>query len=529
MKKKFIIIFFIIFWNFSYTIASNNEVWPYNTLKECTDIRNENDSKQWNYQDYDRSECYKNNTWYVYQICKKWEWCLNYENWIISDKSNLNDSLKNPFWDKMIKFKWKKIKLNSLYWKVQKIISNLELNKNKKEILVSLKEFSSKLSSIANKTKYKENNLVQNIVWYIAFEVNKEISIIKKEIQEETEDNWLDDFFHELEGEYKQCPKWFSRNTNNTNNEASKMCFKVWKIRNERCILPKWVKSPTITQWRLGNWKCFYFTPDFKKPISKIVSLDCGGWKLGNDKYCYKQYFWTSTNWKSDTLNDLNKSKVDLETKNNNKSNRDWWWWKTICRKSTTSYPIYYNPFTWKRYSKMNENMPTSIIKWDKCYIKYLPRAKIKLECPSWQIVPKINNPTCSKTFNVTISYTDKTIYSNYFSEKKNQIVQWIYQATTNEYQWNFKSTYWDVCEVEFWDKWMISEKNTNAHLMLLNNTKELTLWNPFKKGVNCSNFTNTSYYGNYWMIYKNDFKKSYRSYCSKLAKVACVLKDQNK
>jgi len=85
MKKIFyLLIAFILFFNINFVNASTSIVGPYNSFSECNKILEENSSKTyWNYQQYERSKCYKNNNWsYQYNICKKWEGCINNNNYI---------------------------------------------------------------------------------------------------------------------------------------------------------------------------------------------------------------------------------------------------------------------------------------------------------------------------------------------------------------------------------------------------------------------------------------------------------------
>jgi len=213
--------------------TSSNVVWPYNSASECTKVRNENENNSSSdYQKYERSKCYLNNWKYQYNICKKWEGCINTSSVTNNvDKINSTSPIlqqRNPYANKKITIKGKNWTIESFFWKkIDILIKRITSKGTKANSLKKLIYFKDRLTKIWNLSKFKNNKLVQNLVWYIKFEVLEEVAILKREIAIEEENNWLDNFICELEWncdkpiictrEYRPvcaqpkmptCPKW---------------------------------------------------------------------------------------------------------------------------------------------------------------------------------------------------------------------------------------------------------------------------------------------------------------------------------
>lgn len=255
--KKYIYISIVIailsIFNFTITNALSNNtvntVWTYDNLGECKEKReaNENNTNP-DYRKYERSKCYSNNGKYQYNICEKGKGCKDITS-ISNSNENINTTYNenidttynknsiNPYNDKIIILKSKSIKLSMLKEKIDKLIIKVKWQKDLKTKISNLNNFLNKLNILKNKDKYKGNNIVQNLVWYIQFEIKREISILEEELKKQNEEKGINDFLCELSWysdcnkRIGYCPDWYEKDPTN-----KKRCRKGTKIYFGVCL-----------------------------------------------------------------------------------------------------------------------------------------------------------------------------------------------------------------------------------------------------------------------------------------------------
>ena len=397
MNKKnylYIVIFIFSILNFTIINATSNIVWPYSSSSECSKIR---DTSQNNtgteYKKYERSKCYKNNNWtYQYNICKKWEGCINDTSSTINKENpeyeNIIDS-KNPYSNKIIEINWKTKTIETIFWKKIKIlIQKVKWERNSKESIKRLINLKDKLTKIWNKDRYKKNKMVQNLIWYINFETLEEVARLKDIIAKEEEKNWINDFLSELWANWEPekptictreyspvcatknyCPKW--------NYCISKQVNKTY---SNSCVAKSaWAKI-------LYQWKC-------KEETKKKFKF---GWSSNEYKYFSAKYTYGN---KNDII-----FRYGYDTKHNyafrtNKGYIELW--------DEFKYKI----IPWKKYfySFYNPNNRrqvlykwTFIAKWDNLWVScnnyYNWKVVYRKEFTIWDInkLKKINNLLCN-------------------------------------------------------------------------------------------------------------------------------------
>ncbi|MDQ7023154.1 MAG: hypothetical protein Q9M97_06555 [Candidatus Gracilibacteria bacterium] len=215
MKKILVIFIILVLANIINYASAASTVGPYNTLSECNEVLEKNSSNQDpDYSKYERSECYSSNGKYQYNICEEGEGCT--ENTNSTNRSTSNDySIDNPYGSYKFTFKGKEYTIEKLFGeKIKILIKKLKGDGSLEDSLKKLIRFNKKLNRLLESDKYKNNKLIQNLIKYIIFEVNNEISILKKEIENNTNEDGLKDFLCELEGNCEEkipltCTKWY--------------------------------------------------------------------------------------------------------------------------------------------------------------------------------------------------------------------------------------------------------------------------------------------------------------------------------
>ncbi len=210
MKRGYMIfvsiVLFIIVWSYSVfsNVSGKQLSISYKLEKDCTiqkDINNEI------FPDYYRSSCFKKESKYYYHICDEKEECL---------VSNINISNDNPYTEKI------RERLGaSIFLKIDKVVLSFKKIETEK-----LKKVSLHFSKIGE--KYAKSDLIQNIIWYLQFE-------IKKIIQNRWEDI-DDDFLCILWWNCgKKCPTYALPAF------TPKWCNYIKEVNSEGCFVPKLV------------------------------------------------------------------------------------------------------------------------------------------------------------------------------------------------------------------------------------------------------------------------------------------------